>query len=58
MAPIHEADKILATAPELPENHPAASEEILSYALAHTVDLIKLCIAQLVVQRPLNMRCS
>jgi hypothetical protein len=38
---ISQADRILATAPELPENRTAAARESLSAALALTDDLLK-----------------
>jgi hypothetical protein len=38
---ISQADQILATAPELPENRTAAARESLNAALALTDDLIK-----------------
>ena len=38
---ISQADQILATAPELPENRTAAARESLSAALALTDDLLK-----------------
>ncbi len=38
---LSQADRILATAPELPENRTAALGEILSTALALTDDLLK-----------------
>jgi hypothetical protein len=38
---ISQADQILATAPELPENRTAAARESLSAALALTNDLLK-----------------
>jgi hypothetical protein len=39
---ISQADRILATAPDLPENRTAAARESLSAALALTDDLLKL----------------
>jgi hypothetical protein len=39
---ISQADRIIATAPELPENRTAAARESLSAALALTDDLLKL----------------
>jgi hypothetical protein len=38
---ISQADRILATAPELPENRTAACREVLSAALALSDDLLK-----------------
>ena len=38
---ISQADRILATAPELPENRTASCREVLSAALALTDDLLK-----------------
>ena len=38
---ISQADRILATAPELPENRTAACREVLGAALALTDDLLK-----------------
>ena len=38
---ISQADRILSTAPELPENRTAACRELLSAALALSVDLLR-----------------